>query len=126
MNEDQTLPVELTDLEKEAFEKKCLELQEKLNVPKVHCCVQIKQDGSNERIVSYIQEPNYVTKLALMDKSIMGGWMAAEELRMMHQLKDHSHSLTYGDAYECEVYKLGVTKFCQNLIVFATDQFKKK
>lgn len=127
MNKETKLPITLTDDELKKYEDRCKEIESELKVSKVHCCVQIKQDGTNERIVSFIQDPNYTTKLALMDKaSIVGSMMAAEELRLMCQLKEQSDSLTYGDASECDFYKLGVARFCMDIIVYATNQFKKK
>jgi hypothetical protein len=127
MSKETKLPIELTAEELTGYEEKCREIEAELKVSKVHCCVQLKQDGTNERIVSFIQDPNYTTKLALMDKaSIVGSMMAAEELRLMCQVKEHSNSLTYGDASECDFYKLGVARFCMDIIVYATNQFKKK
>lgn len=120
------LPAELTAEEVASYEAKCQELATKYNVPKVHVCVQFKPE-TNERVVSYIQEPNYPTKLHLMDKSGERGmhW-AGEELRSICQLKEESDSLTYGDAYECDKYKLGVAQFCLGIITIALNQFKKK
>ena len=126
-SKEEKLPFELTESEKKIYADKCADLEKELNVPRVHCCVQLKQDGGHERIVSYISEPNYVTKIALMDKaSAIGSMMAAEELRMLYQIKEHSHFLTFGETADCDFYKLGVTRFCQDIIIYATNQYKKK
>lgn len=121
-----TLQPELTAEEIEQYEQTCQELATKYNTPKVHVCVQFKPE-TNERIVSYVKEPNYETKLYLMDKSgELGMHMAGEELRKICQLRDESNSLTYGDAFECDKYKLGVAQFCLGIITIALNQFKKK
>jgi hypothetical protein len=109
------------------YEAKCVELAEKYNVPKVYVCVQFKiGDEERERIVSYIKEPDYMTKLVAMDKAGTHGMhLAAEELRMVNILQEESHPLTYGDSIECEPYKLGVAQFCLDIIKIALNVLKK-
>lgn len=131
MNEEQKLPFELSDDEKKQIVEKCAELAKKYECADVHACVQLRDGGgegkSNERIISYLKEPNYITKLAIMDKAaVLGTTMAADELRTMCQLQEESHPLTYGNSAECDYYKLGVTRFCIDLITYAIDVFKKK
>ena len=123
---DKELSPTLTEQEREEIEKKAIELASKHNVSKVHYYVHVATDRGNERIVSYITEPNYMTKIALMDKArMLGPNMAAEELRVMCQLKEESHPLTYGESSDCDKYKLGVSQKCLGVIDIALDEIKK-
>jgi hypothetical protein len=116
----------LSEEEKQEYEAKALELKEKYKCANVYTYIGI-HPTTLERIVSYIQEPNYMTKLALMDKAGQVGInMAGEELRMICQLKDESHPLTYGDTFESEPYKLGVVQLCITTITMIADAYKKK
>jgi hypothetical protein len=127
MKETIKLEKELTEVEIAELEKKCLELAEKHNVAKVYPCVQIKNDGSNERVISFVKEPNFETKLALMDISnSLGIHQAGNNLRMMCQLTEESNPLTYGEHWECDKYKLGVAQFCLGIIEIALNEYKKK
>jgi hypothetical protein len=115
----------ISDEERKSYEDKCIELATAHNVGKVHVCVQFKPE-TNERIVSYIKEPNYVSKLALMGKaSELDMYAAGEELRLIYQIKEESHPLTYGETYDCEPYKLGVVQHCLGVITIVTNRFKK-
>lgn len=128
MNKEPLSP-ELSQEELQQFQEKCDELAKQHNVGQVHCCVQIRrEDGSNERIVSYIKEPNYMTKLALMDKAaqLNAVMMASEELRLLCQIKEESHPLTYSENWQADKYKLGVTKFCAEIIELAQNEYTKK
>lgn len=122
------LPEQLTDDEVKEIEKKCEELKTKHNVSLVYPCVQFKNDGTNERVICYIAEPRFLDKLSLMDKSAtLGMFHAANELRELYTLKEESNPLTYGESFECDRYKLGVTRFCLfNLVDTAENQYKKK
>ena len=118
----------ITDEEKELYEKKCIELAAQHKCSKVHVFVAIKaNDPECERVVAYIKEPDYINKLALIDKAVaMGSRQAAEELRMLYQITEESHPLTYGEHSECDRYKLGVAEFCIGLIQISVDVLKKK
>lgn len=121
------LPIELTEKEVQSFEDKCVELEKKYQCSKVHVCVQMKTDGTNERVVSYFKEPSFFDKLALMSKVREDNqYIVANELREIYQLKEDSHPLTYGDSHECEEYKLGVVTKCIEIITMVRDRFKKK
>lgn len=121
------LEPQLTDLEREQYEQKAAELAKECGVPKVYVSVQINRDNGNERIVSYIKEPNYMTKLHLMDKATaLGSHQAGDEFREMCQIKEHSHPLTHSDHPEADKYKLGVVQRCLEIITMVLDEFKKK
>jgi len=116
---------ELTDIERSEYEAKRVELEQELKA-KVHCCVQVNPKN-DERIVTYLKEPAFQTKLYLMDKSAtIGPFMAADELRQIAVIQEHSHLYSYSDLTDAEPFKLGVVSFCINMISMATDQFKKK
>jgi hypothetical protein len=119
----------ITEDEKQIYEQKAIELAAKYKVAKVHVCVLIKSDSEDfERLVAYVREPDYMSKLALMDKaSTLGIRMAAEELRMMFQCtgQDESHPYTCSDLAEFERYKLGVAEFCIGIVQISVDQLKK-
>ena len=121
------LPIEITEEERKQYEERCVELATKYNVPKVHVCVQVKDDELNTRVVSYFKEPNYMTKLGLMDKAgTVGIHMAADELRLICQLKEESDPLTYSEHFTSDVYKLGLAQYCIGIIELISDKFKKK
>ncbi len=123
---DKELSPTLTEQEREEIEKKAIELASKHNVSKVHYYVHVAHDRDNERIVAYVTEPNYLTKIALMDKArTIGLNMAADELRLICQLREESHPLTYGEHSECDKYKLGVSQMCIGVIDIALDMIKK-
>jgi hypothetical protein len=124
--ESKALLPTLSETEIAEYEAKAVELATKHNCAKVYVYIGIKPE-TYERIVSYIKEPNYITKLALMDKASQNGVnMAAEELRMICQIREESHPLTYGEEYECDPYKLGVVQVCINTIGMVIDAYKKK
>lgn len=110
------------------YEAKCKELATKHGVSQVHCCIQLRtDDGSNDRIVSYIKEPNYVTKLALMDKAaVVGPMNAAEDFRNMCLIREESDRLADSDDERYDQYKLGVAQFCVEIITIAQSVYKKK
>ncbi len=121
------LPFELTDDERKAIDEKCLELATKHNVAKVYPYVHVAAERDNERIIAYITEPTYITKISLMDKSRnLGLHIAADELRELCLLRDESHAFTFGSESFCDKYKLGVATFCTNVIDIALDGLKKK
>lgn len=128
MNNETKNSQEISEDEIKQYEEKCVELAKAVGASKVHCCIQLRRDdGSFDRIVTYIKEPNYMTKLALMDKAAMVGPMnAGEEFRLLCLLKEHSNPLAHSENEEYDKYKLGVTKFCVEIIELAQNEFKKK
>lgn len=126
-SKEEKLPFELTDEERKAIDEKCLELATKHGVAKVYPYVHVDKDRNNERIIGYISEPSYITKISLMDKSRnLGLHIASDELRELCLLRDESHPFTYGSEAFCDKYKLGVATFCTSVIDIALDGFKKK
>ena len=127
MNTEQQQPsLTLSDQERAEIEAKCLELAKEKKVAKVHPYVAIRpEDG--ERIIAYVSEPNYQTKLHLMDKAVaLGQHAAAEEYREMCLIREASHPLTYANTPDADPYKLGVVAKCLETITMVMDVFKKK
>lgn len=131
MSQEQTtaiekLPDELTPEELEHYQTIADQLAKKYNVSKVHPVVQIDKD-TKERTVCYLKEPNYLTKIRVMDKAAtIGVYTAADELREACVLKDESDPITYGESSECDRHKLGATDFALTLVARLQQQFKKK
>lgn len=120
------LEAELTPEELKMYEEKADVLAAKLSVSKVYPVVLIEKD-TFERVVAFLKEPSYITKIRIMDKATMSGiYTAADELRELSIIKEESNILTYGEGSECDKYKLGVTDFCLTLVQRVQNQFKKK
>ena len=115
----------ISDIEKKQFDEIAEDLANKYGVSKVHVYVGI-QPNTNERIVCYLREPNYLQKIAVMNKiATAGAYIAAEEMRENLTLKDESNYLTYGEGNECDAYKLGVVGFCLQLGEVIQNALKK-
>ena len=121
-----TLTNVLTDTERKMYEDKAQELATEIGVPKVHPVIFVHPE-TKERIVGYLSEPNFQTKLAIMDKSLMlGVYQAGEELARICLLKEHTDMRMYSEANACDDYRMGVVDKCLTLIGRYQDQFKKK
>lgn len=124
--EQQKLTAELTENEINEYGEVAERLAKEKVVSKVHPVVQI-DPVSLERKVCYISEPNYATKLAVMDKaSTVGPYRAADELREACLIKEASDAITYSESPESDRYKLGVTEYCMGIVNRLQNQFKKK
>jgi hypothetical protein len=122
----EALSEKLSPEEIEIIEKECERLATEHKCGKVHACVQVYKTKNNERVISYIQEPNYPTQLYLLDKAAeLGAHQASENMREMCIIKEASHPLTYIDTVEANKFKVGVVRFCMNLIKVVNDELKK-
>lgn len=120
------LTPELTNEELETYQIKADELAKREKVSKVHPVVLINPE-TFERIVAYISEPNYLTKIRVMDKmTTAGAWTASDELRQACTIIDVSDPLTYGEGPECDEFKMGLVKYCSEMVRIMQNQFKKK
>lgn len=116
----------LTAKEIAVYDEKAHQLQKELNVSKVHVVVQVDPD-TFERAVCYLKEPNYLTKIRVMDKATsLGVYTAAEELRELSVIKEHSDNITYSEHHQSDKYKMGVVDYCLGMINRLQNQFKKK
>jgi hypothetical protein len=108
---------------KEAAAKKAQELSGVLNVP-VHPLV-FKDDDGNF-ITGFIKEPARHVKLAVLDKSVMGGYSAASEMLGVILLKEHSDPRLSSERPEDDKLYLGAVMSAYDLVKFSVNQFKKK
>lgn len=123
---EEILTPELSESEIKAYSAKAEELAIREKVSKVHPVVQIAPE-TLKRTVCYLREPNYLTKIRVMDKATTAGvYTAADELREACTMKDVSDPVTYGEGPESDSYKLGVTDYCLTLVTRLQNQFKKK
>lgn len=124
--EHKKLTPSLTDEEVKEYDTQATHLAKKHSVSKVHPIVQIDPETLN-RHVCYIREPDYTTKIRVMDKmATLGIYTAAEELRQACLLQEPSDPITYSESPESDRYKMGVVDYCLTLITRLQNQFKKK
>lgn len=123
---EKKFPPELTKEENLMYAEAAEQLAKKHNVSKVHPIVQIVPE-TFERVVCYITEPNYITKVRVMDKATtIGVYSAAEEMRQACLLPEPSDPISYGESPECDRFKMGVLDECLTMIKRLQNQFKKK
>lgn len=116
----------LSQAEHKEYEAIADKLAKELFVSNVHVVVQINPD-TLERKVCYLKEPNYLTKIRVMDKAVtLGIYTAAEELRELSVIREASDAITYSESPESDAYKLGCVDYCLGMIKRLQNQFKKK
>lgn len=124
--EEIKLTPELTQEEIKQYDERAEGLAREKGVSKVHPVVQINPD-TLERKACYLTEPNYSTKIRVMDKATtLGIYTAADELREACIIREASDAITYGESPECDRYKLGVTDYALTMVTRLQNQFKKK
>lgn len=107
----------------EAAEEKAAELSQLLGV-KVHPLV-FKDDNGGD-VIGFIKEPNRAVKIAMLDKSIMGGFSAASEVLEGHLLREHSDPRIYSENPEHDKINIGAVMAAYDLVKFSVNQAKKK
>ncbi|HXS58984.1 MAG TPA: hypothetical protein VN726_22830 [Hanamia sp.] len=116
----------LSDEEIAAYDEHAKELARKYNVSKVHVYIGIDK-STNERIVGFLKEPNYLQKVFALDKiATVGMFAAGDELREALTLKEESDPRTYSTSQDCDCYRLGMTGTCVPIIEVINNSFKKK
>lgn len=108
---------------KEVIEAKCVELAEKLGVHRVIPIVFV-EDG--EEIIGYMKEPSRQAKIAVMDKSVMGAYSAADEIMSSVIIKEHSDPRILSERPEHDKIYLGAVMAVYQEIKFAVNTIKKK
>ena len=95
---------------------------------KVHPLVfkDLNNTDPNAMVIGYVKEPNRMTKLRYMDKSLMGASSAGAEIIESHILKDVSDARIYEERPENDTYFLGAVNALNSIITLAVEQFKKK
>jgi len=116
----------LTADELVGYKAKAKEIAERLGLSKVFPYIAIDED-TDERVVGYLKEPNYLQKLYAMDKMAKTGiFLAGEELRPELTIKEESDERTYSESSSCDKYRLGMATECVTMIEAAQNSFKKK
>jgi len=108
----------------EEAQVKADELSKELNV-KVHPVI-FQENADSELIVGFIKEPSRMVKLAVLDKSIMGGFSAAAEMLDSVLLKEHSDPRIYSERSEDDKIYLGAVMAAYDLVKFSVNTLKKK
>jgi Fe2+ transport system protein B len=109
---------------KEQAETKAQELSEQLGV-KVHPLV-FKENEDSQEVIGYIKEPSRAVKMAVLDKSIMGGYSAAAEMLDIILIKEHSDPRIYSERNEDDKIYLGAVMAAYDLVKFSSNLAKKK
>ena len=126
MQEEKIIIENLTPEEEASYDERAAQLAKEFNVSKVHVVVQVNPE-TGARAVCYLKEPNYLTKVRVMDKALeLGPYMASEELRELSVIKEHSDPITYSDHPDSDGYKMGILDYCLGMIKRLQNQFKKK
>ena len=116
----------LSDEEISAYDDRAAQLAKEKCVSKVHPVVMIDPE-TLDRKVCYLTEPNYPTKIRVMDKAAtLGPWTAADELREACTIKEASDAITYSEAPDSDRYKMGINDYCLLMVNRLSNQFKKK
>lgn len=117
---------ELTPKEIEGYEAEAVELAKKHKVSKVHVYVGIDPE-TDERVVGFLKEPNYLQKIVTLDKiATVGIFVAGDELRETITLREESDPRTYNDTPDCDNYRLGMVGTCVPIVNVIQNSFKKK
>lgn len=108
---------------KEQVDAKAKELSESLKV-QVHPIV--FNAGDDDWVIGYLKEPTRQVKLAVLDKSIMGGFSAAGEALDAIIIKDQSDARLTSERSEDDKFYLGAVMAAYDLIKYSANVFKKK
>lgn len=109
---------------KSEAQNKADKLSEKLGVT-VHPII-FQEDKDSPLIVGYIKEPSRMVKLAVLDKSVMGGFSAAAEMLETVLLKEESDPRIYSERSEDDKIYLGTVMAAYDLVKFSVNTLKKK
>ena len=117
---------ELTAEEIAGYEAEADGLAKKYGVPKVHVYIGVDPE-TDERVVGFLKEPNYLQKIFTLDKiATVGIFAAGEELREILTLREESDPRTYGTTADCDAYRLGMVGACVPIVNVIQNSFKKK
>lgn len=85
-----------------------------------------RDERTGEDIVGFFKEPSRMAKMAVMDKALMGGYSAAEEIVDSVLIKEHSDPRMYSESQEFDDIRMGVVMAVYNSIKFKSNLLKKK
>jgi hypothetical protein len=108
----------------EQIQAKADELTGQLGV-QVHPMVFLDPD-TNEQIIGFIQEPNRITKLRVMDKGMTEPITAAAECLEAILIKDASDPRIWSEKPEHDKIYMGAVMAAYETIKVSVNQFKKK
>jgi hypothetical protein len=108
----------------ELAKKKAEELSVQMNV-KVHAIV-FKDEETGQDIVGFIKEPSRAVKLAMLDKSMIGGFSAASEVLESILIKEESDARIYSEKSEDDRFYLGAVSAAYDRVKLAVNLLKKK
>jgi hypothetical protein len=85
-----------------------------------------EEEGNSERIVGFIKEPNRITKLRMMDKSVMGAFTAAAEILEACLIREESDPRIFSEKAEHDKIYMGAVMACYDTVKYSVSTFKKK
>jgi hypothetical protein len=91
----------------------------------VHAIV-FQENADSPEIIGFIKEPSRQVKLAVLDKSVMGGFSAASEMLESILLKEHSDPRIYSENSADDKIYLGAVMAAYDLVKFSLNTVKKK
>lgn len=109
---------------KKAAQVRADELTQSMGI-KVHPLVFMTQDES-EPVVGFVKEPSRAVKLAVLDKAMIGGFSAANQMLDVILLKEHSDSRIYSESPEHDKFNLGATNAAYELVNLSVNMIDKK
>lgn len=93
---------------------------------KVHPLVfRVDEDGT-DYCVGYMKDPPRLTKMRVLDKSLMSPMTAAEEMLTSCLIVDESDPRILSENPEYDSIHIGAVMVASSLIKYLTNQFKKK
>jgi hypothetical protein len=118
---DEVIAVDLND----SVAAKAAEISARLGV-KVHPLI-FRDEETSTDVIGFMREPNRVTKLRVLDKSItVGVFSASAELYDAVIIKEESDSRLFSELSSDDKLVLGATMAAYDLIKTSVNQFKKK
>lgn len=100
------------------------ELTQSMGV-KVHPIV-FMGNSEDDIVVGYVKEPTRAVKIAVMDKSLVGMYSAANEMLDVVLLKEHSDVRIYSENPQHDKFNLGATMAVYELVKVSVNVADKK
>lgn len=81
---------------------------------------------NDEDIVGFVKEPSRMAKMAVLDKAMIGGYSAAEEILDSVLIKEHSDPRMFSESQEFDAIHMGLVLAVYDLIKIKQNTLKKK